>query len=264
MELKTTRFIQAGIVALSLFVIGVFGNCSYKAKLAEYRSEFSTPTAGIISTMYKVGGKKKLTMSTNDISFIVGLGNTIDGALDVTSVDDIEDYNAFADSVLNVRALPNTDSEVLGKINGGDIITVVGQYNDEWVTIDYNDQQAFIAKEFIHEMTPEEETYNWSWTGAKLNRGCGTVYGPSGKETYYNLDMSRCVYYMNTLGYYYPVWIRSDGVRMFGNFVMCAADLNKYPKGSLVETSLGTGIVVDTGAFVVNGSGVSLDIAVTW
>jgi 3D (Asp-Asp-Asp) domain-containing protein len=69
---------------------------------------------------------------------------------------------------------------------------------------------------------------------------------------------------MNDLGYYYDYWVRSDGTKMFGNWVMIAADLSVYPKGSLVETSLGTGIVVDTGDFVTNGSGVSFDIAVTW
>jgi hypothetical protein len=51
---------------------------------------------------------------------------------------------------------------------------------------------------------------------------------------------------------------------MYGSYICCACDLNKHPKGSLVETSLGTGIVVDTGEFTTNGSGVALDIAVTW
>jgi hypothetical protein len=66
------------------------------------------------------------------------------------------------------------------------------------------------------------------------------------------------------LGYYEKYWVRSDGVKMYGKYVCCACDLNKHPKGSLLETSLGTGIVVDTGDFVHNGSGVDIDIAVTW
>ena len=49
-------------------------------------------------------------------------------------------------------------------------------------------------------------------------------------------------------------WIRDDGVRMFGDYVMVAADIPhmdgtqmeaEYRYGDLVETSLGTGMVVD-------------------
>ena len=44
---------------------------------------------------------------------------------------------------------------------------------------------------------------------------------------------------------------------------MVAANLGVHPRGSLVETSLGTGIVVDTGGFA-EGNPTQLDIAVDW
>lgn len=96
-----------------------------------------------------------------------------------------------------------------------------------------------------------------------LTRQSGIFAGPSGKESYYNLPMGRVIRYMANLGYNYRFWIRSDGVKMLGPYVMCAADLSIRPKGTLVETSLGTGIVCDTGEFVRSNS-CQLDIATAW
>lgn len=103
--------------------------------------------------------------------------------------------------------------------------------------------------------------------------------GPSGQETYYNMDMSgivsslqrggwmynQCVdtdlidYILDTKGY----WVREDGCKMFGDYIMVAAGLDVRPRGSLVQTSLGMGIVVDTGGFAYNDP-YQLDIATTW
>ena len=44
---------------------------------------------------------------------------------------------------------------------------------------------------------------------------------------------------------------------------MVAADLNKYKKGDIVETSLGLGIVCDTGEFT-KTKDVDIDIATVW
>lgn len=104
---------------------------------------------------------------------------------------------------------------------------------------------------------------NPSWTGPVLNPQIGTVQGPSGKETYYNLDMSGVVSIMEGMGIEGPYWVREDGVKMYGDYVMVAADLSIHPRGSLVETSLGTGIVCDTGTFIYSNP-TQLDIAVAW
>ena len=55
-------------------------------------------------------------------------------------------------------------------------------------------------------------------------------------------------------------WVREDGVKMLGDKVIVAANLNNHPRGSVVETSLGTGIVCDTGGM----QGDHLDIATAW
>ena len=97
----------------------------------------------------------------------------------------------------------------------------------------------------------------------KLTPTDGWVWGPSGKETYYNLDMSYVVERLHLLGYEGEYTVREDGVKMFGEYVMCAADFDLRPIGTIVDTSLGKAIVCDTGLFTTWDS-YQLDIAVAW
>ncbi len=109
----------------------------------------------------------------------------------------------------------------------------------------------------------EKNTYSKTWDGDVLTASAGVVYGPTGKETYYNLDMSGVVEIMRSMGNTDEYWVREDGVKMLGDYVMVAANLDKFPRGSLVECSLGTAIVCDTGSFAA-ANPTQLDIAVTW
>ena len=110
---------------------------------------------------------------------------------------------------------------------------------------------------------PEQPKYE-PQSGDCLTKSGGVYYGPSGKETYYNLDMNGVVSNAQNMGIEGEYWVREDGCKMYGDYIICAADLNVHPRGSLVESSLGTCIVLDTGGFATNGSGVALDIAVNW
>lgn len=99
-----------------------------------------------------------------------------------------------------------------------------------------------------------------------ITKESGGCIGPSGRETYYNLRMDLCVWYMRELGYSeeeYPYWIRDDGAKMLGNYVMCAANWSIRPKGTIIPTSLGDAIVVDTGDFV-SDYPYGVDLAVDW
>ena len=96
-----------------------------------------------------------------------------------------------------------------------------------------------------------------------LTASGGVYYGPSGKETYYNLNMSGVIDIMRGMGNNDAYWVREDGAKMLGDYIIVAADLNKYPRGTIVETSLGKGIVCDTGSFTQN-SDTQLDIATDW
>lgn len=114
------------------------------------------------------------------------------------------------------------------------------------------------AKESIDEFIEEHR-----WKGPVLSRGSGTVMGPSGKETYYNLNMAGVVNIMRCMGNEDEYWVRDDGCKMLGDYIMVAANLNVHPRGSIVETSLGKAIVCDTGGFAKRNPN-QLDVAVTW
>lgn len=117
--------------------------------------------------------------------------------------------------------------------------------------------------EVENEETKKEE---FKWDGEVLNARNGIVYGPSGKESYYNLNMNGVIEEMRRLGFCeeeYPYYIREDGVKMLGDYVMCAANLSKRPKGTKVQTTLGMAIVCDTGNFAKRDP-MQVDIAVDW
>lgn len=114
----------------------------------------------------------------------------------------------------------------------------------------------------VEEEIPEEP----KWDGPVLDAYVGTVQGPSGKETYYDLPMSGVIAIMEDLGYVgdeWYFWIREDGVKMYGKYIMCAASLDIRPKGTIIETSLGTAMVCDTGGFAKHNK-YQLDIATDW
>ena len=184
-------------------------------------------------------------------------------------------------SVLNVRSGDSTNDSVIGKLKKGSTVSIEEETEDGWYQISYKNATAFVSGQYISlideasedvkdaaeetedaEIT-EEDTYNNDWDGPVLTKRAGTVQGPSGKETYYNLDMSGVIRIMENQGYDYEYWVREDGVKMYGDYIMCAANLNVHPRGSLVESSLGTCIVCDTGGFA-SGNPNQLDIAVTW
>jgi len=105
-----------------------------------------------------------------------------------------------------------------------------------------------------------------SYHGDKLTKSRGTIQGPSGKETYYNLNMSGVVSIMRRKGFSeveYPYNVRADGVKCLGPYVMVAAHLGNRPRGSKIQTSLGTGIVCDTGGFAASNPN-QIDIATSW
>lgn len=104
---------------------------------------------------------------------------------------------------------------------------------------------------------------NSSSSGEHLTAQQGVFNGPSGKETYYNLDMSGVVANAKAAGAEGDYWVRDDGCKMLGKYIMVAANQNVHPYKSIVKTSLGDGIVVDTGGFAQDNPN-QLDIAVTW
>ena len=103
----------------------------------------------------------------------------------------------------------------------------------------------------------------YEWEGTVINARNGAVKGPNGKETYYNLPMSGVIEIMENLGYSYEYSVRDDGCKMYGPFIMVAADLDLRPRGSIIKTSRGWAMVCDTGTFA-ESNHKQLDIAVNW
>lgn len=137
------------------------------------------------------------------------------------------------------------------------------------VTEPIEDIEVTLAEEVIEETEVVEETVPETTEESKYDGPVLTARmginedGPSGRESWYNLDMSGVIKIMKSLGYDYEYWIREDGVKMYGDYVMVAANLEIRPKGTILETSLGTAMVCDTGGFV-KYHPYQLDIAVNW
>lgn len=190
---------------------------------------------------------------------------------------------------LNTRSSADAtdDSNIISVLKYNDTIEVKGEVRDsDWVYSQFGDITFFVngkylsdekLPEIVVKKTKAEKSSNGETTAATtksapiqytsaghLTRSAGVYYGPSGKETYYNLPMGGVIKYMKQEGYDMEYWVRDDGVKMYGDYVMIAADLSIRPKGTLVETSLGTGIVCDTGTFVYSGDSTWIDIAVAW
>ncbi len=77
------------------------------------------------------------------------------------------------------------------------------------------------------------------------------------------MNMNNVVSAMRARGNNARYWVREDGVKMLGDYVMVAANLSIRPKGTILPTSLGMGIVVDTGSFALRNP-TQLDIATAW
>lgn len=103
----------------------------------------------------------------------------------------------------------------------------------------------------------QQVTQQQSYSGdsSRLTRSSGVNYYNGNKETYYNLDMSGVISNAQSIGIQGNYWIRDDGVKMYGDYVIVAAQMDK---GTIISTSLGTGIVLD---YCPAGT---IDIATNW
>lgn len=119
-------------------------------------------------------------------------------------------------------------------------------------------------QQYIYSENEEDWPDNYRYyKGEILEPKLGMISGPTGTETYYNLPMEGVVNIMRNQGNTDEYWEREDGVKMLGNYVMVSACLDIHPRGSIVKTTLGWGMVCDTGSFAIEDP-YRLDIAVNW
>ena len=215
--------------------------------------------------------------------------------LDYTVID-VDPYDQYVTIDLNIRSYPSSEDEetIIDVATFASIVTVIGKVEDSnWVKIKYESDEddkkdieyAFVYGGYFSDTKPEPKpvvTYTEPTPQATepettpadtyvpqsgcLTPSAGVFDGPSGKETYYNLNMSGVISIMRGMGYTeeeYPYWVREDGCKMFGPYIMVAANLSIRPKGTILPCSLGTAIVVDTGGFAASNP-TQLDIATSW
>lgn len=191
--------------------------------------------------------------------------------------------------------LPARDAELRISLKEGDTVRILldeggepsikdlgtlqeNQESREAIRVQYGEYSGFVWKDLIEEQSPEEMTEVDEiepnketsiavpdYQGGVLTPTIGTIIGPSGKETYYNLDMSGVVANSHREGIEGDYWVREDGVKMIGDNILAACDIsgavhNRY---DLVSTSLGTAICADTGTFALSDP-TQIDIATAW
>ena len=99
--------------------------------------------------------------------------------------------------------------------------------------------------------------------GRALSPWRGAIYYGIQKETYYNLPMNGVISIAHRRGIEGEYWVNEYGCKMLGDYIMIAANWSVHPYGSLVPTSLGMGIVVDTGEFAADNP-YQIDMATVW
>ena len=144
-----------------------------------------------------------------------------------------------------------------------DIVNKVKELNEKIKSVEEAKAEKKAAEQAVitasYEPTP---AYNPPTDGCLTPSG-GVHNGPSGLETYYNLPMDGVIQQARNFGIEGEYWVRDDGVKMYGDYVILACNRDVHPMGTLVETSLGTGISLDTGGFA-ESNPTQCDVAVSW
>lgn len=182
--------------------------------------------------------------------------------------EDTKGKNVPEENGLDQIELKKYDEVTLVGTNSYDFwkIKVDGQIyyiDQDDLTTSKKEIEALKKEEAEEKKKKQEEAEAAKWNGPVLSASAGVNQGPSGKETYYNLPMEGVVSIMRSMGNNDPYWVREDGAKMLGDYVMVAAHLHIRPRGTIVDTSLGKGIVCDTGGFAA-GNPTQLDIATAW
>ena len=164
----------------------------------------------------------------------------------------------YATKTILIKKEPRKKSKTLKKIKKATKIKITGKViGTKYYRIKYGKKKVGYIK------IKKNVSKTKPWMGAVLNRSNGTVMGPSGKETYYNLPMGGVVRILRNHGCKGKYWVRSDGMKMFGKYIIVAANQKLRPVGTIVRTSRGLGIVGDTGTFA-SYNRRQLDLAVAW
>lgn len=181
----------------------------------------------------------------------------------------------YTTTSVHIRKNPNTDSKIIKTVPINTKLAIIDDISvDDWKSVLLDDEYFWISSKYLSKKKTEikkEKSFETNSTiasqpiaGNHLTRQSGVFTYNGRRESYYNLNMSGVVRRMQQRGFSGEYGVRADGVKTFGGLVMVAADLSTFPLGTVVQTSLGTGIVCDTGSFVNTYGSRAFDIATSW
>jgi len=166
--------------------------------------------------------------------------------------------------IINIVAMLKLWNQKMYVERGHDIVDVT---SESFVVNEARQELNELANSIVEVNLKRKSWYRVeNVTSDRLTKNAWVFNWPSGRETYYNLDMSGVVKTMRKKGYSekeYPYYVRKDWVKMLGDYVMVAANLKTRPRGTKLPTSLGEWIVCDTWGFVKKHPN-WLDIATNW
>lgn len=158
----------------------------------------------------------------------------------------------------DIAALDNIDANIsntFSLVTLGEYENTINSMFDKSAARKAEAEAAEKKKALEQQQQQKQESYTAPSGGGVLTPSSGVNMFNNRKETYYNLDMSGVVSNAKNMGIEGDYWVRGDGVKMYGNYVIVAAQMDK---GTIIETSLGTGIVLD---WCPAGT---IDLAVSW
>lgn len=154
----------------------------------------------------------------------------------------------YATVGLNIREQPNKESNIIDVANINTELTTVDNSNENgWTKIKMNDNYYYVASKYLSntkveikpKVTKNTNTNNKN-TGV-LTKSKGVNYFNGHRETWYSQKV------LPGKGLKIPGrHVDSRGLICDGDGYICVAS-SDYPKGTIVETSLGTGKVYDSG-----------------
>ena len=184
--------------------------------------------------------------------------------------EETETYTTMYATVgLNIREQPNKESNIIDVANiNTELIAVDNSNENDWIKIKMNDNYYYVASKYLSNTkveiqpkvmenknvaTSRNNTNKTRNNTEVLTKSKGVNYFNGHRETWYSQKV------LPGKGLKIPGrHVDSRGLVCDGDGYICVAS-SDYPKGTIVETSLGTGKVYDSGC----ASG-TIDIYTNW
>ncbi len=104
---------------------------------------------------------------------------------------EIMDTTMYAIKDVNVRSLPSTEGEIVGRLVVNDTVHVVGRcVENGWYKVEYNDQYAFVHYDYLggSKVTVSNNSYSWI-ASLDIAKTTDQIIVVSATDTYANVGM---------------------------------------------------------------------------